>query len=106
MALVLDLEKLSLDELKKLLKDVGKAIEGYEQRKRAQALAELEALAAEHGYRLSDLVGGNATKPATKGEPKYRHPEDATLTWTGRGRQPTWIKDGLAAGKSLSDFAI
>jgi DNA-binding protein H-NS len=39
-------------------------------------------------------------------EPKYRHPENAELTWTGHGRKPGWIAEALEAGKSLDDFAI
>lgn len=100
-----DLAKLSVDELQKLQKDTAKAIASFEERKRADAMAELDAVAQKHGYKLADLVGGKkAAKPAAP--PKFRHPENASMTWSGRGRQPNWIKDGLAAGKSLEDFAI
>lgn len=27
-------------------------------------------------------------------------------TWGGRGKRPTWLRDELAAGKQLSDFAV
>ena len=27
-------------------------------------------------------------------------------TWVGRGKRPQWLRDALAAGKQLSDFAI
>ncbi|WP_224817101.1 H-NS family nucleoid-associated regulatory protein [Hasllibacter sp. MH4015] len=106
MAKKLDLEKLSLEELKALQKETAKAVEGYEERKRAEAIAELEAVAAKHGYKLKDLLGGKPTKTKAKGEPKYRHPENPAKTWTGKGRQPAWIKEGLEAGKSIEDFAI
>jgi DNA-binding protein H-NS len=36
----------------------------------------------------------------------YRHPENADQTWSGRGRQPDWMKEALAAGKSKDDFLI
>ena len=26
---------------------------------------------------------------------KYRHPEDSRLTWSGRGKQPGWLKEAL-----------
>lgn len=101
----LNLEKLSVDELQKLQKDTAKAIASFEDRKRADAMAELEAVAQKHGYKLADLVSGKkAAKPAAPA--KYRHPENAAMTWSGRGRQPNWIKEGLAAGKSMDDFAI
>ncbi len=27
-------------------------------------------------------------------------------TWGGRGKRPQWLRDALAAGKQLSDFAV
>jgi DNA-binding protein H-NS len=35
---------------------------------------------------------------------KYR--DEAGNTWVGRGKRPQWLRDALAAGKSLSDFAV
>jgi DNA-binding protein H-NS len=99
-----DLEKLSVEELKKLQKDAAKAVASFEDRKRSGVIAELEAVAQKHGYKLADLAGGKKAKVASPA--KYKHPEDSSLTWSGRGRQPNWIKDGLSAGKSLIDFAI
>ena len=34
---------------------------------------------------------------------KYRNPNDPAQQWSGRGRQPAWIKAWLASGKSLED---
>ncbi|HTQ07400.1 MAG TPA: H-NS histone family protein [Polyangiaceae bacterium] len=36
--------------------------------------------------------------------PKYRNPRNPAQTWSGRGAQPLWVKDALAAGKTLSDL--
>jgi len=38
--------------------------------------------------------------------PRYRNPENAAETWSGRGKPPAWIESALAAGKSLESFAI
>ena len=35
-----------------------------------------------------------------------RNPADSGQTWTGRGRQPRWIAEALASGRSLDDFKI
>jgi DNA-binding protein H-NS len=99
-----DLEKLSVEELKKLQKDAAKAVASFEDRKRAGVIAELEAVAQKHGYKLVDLTGGKKAKVASPA--KYKHPEDSSLTWSGRGRQPNWIKDGPSTEKSLIVFAI
>lgn len=98
-------DALSLDELKDVQKKATKAINSFEARKRKEALAIVEAKAAEMGFSLSELTGGAKTK-GTKSAPKYCHPENPAMTWTGKGRQPNWIKDALANGKSLDDFLI
>jgi DNA-binding protein H-NS len=36
-------------------------------------------------------------------EVKYRNPQDPTQQWTGRGRQPAWIKAWIASGKSVEE---
>lgn len=100
----IDLQKMSKEELVALQKDVSKAISNFDERIKAEALAKLEATAKEMGFSLSDLTGGK--KAGKVNPPKYRNPDDATKTWTGRGRQPQWIKDALAAGKDLEELAI
>ncbi|MDZ4066259.1 MAG: H-NS histone family protein, partial [Tabrizicola sp.] len=37
---------------------------------------------------------------------KYRHPENAALTWSGRGRKPNWFIDALVDGTEPEDLAI
>ncbi len=100
-----DLDAMSLEELKALQKQVAKAIEGYKDRERLKALAELEAKAQEMGFSLSDLLGIKKTRKGA-GVPKYSHPDDAAVTWTGKGRRPAWVNEALAAGKTMADLAI
>ena len=100
-----ELDRMSLDELKKLKKNVEKAIESYEERRKAEVAAELDALARERGYTLADL----STAPRKRKKPvppKYRHPENPEITWSGRGRKPKWIVEALNKGKSLDDLKI
>ena len=35
---------------------------------------------------------------------KYRN--EAGDGWVGRGKRPQWLRDALAAGKTLQDFAV
>lgn len=105
----INLEKLSLAELEKLTKDVDRAIEQTRRANRKEALKAARDAAAKYGFSLDELVGTSRTAPRKKkpgSPPKYAHPENPAVTWTGRGRQPGWIKDALAAGKSLDDFLI
>lgn len=101
----LDVYALSKDELLKLQKELEKAIRSFEDRRRNEALAAAEAKAKEMGFSLSELVGTRARRNNAN-PPKYQHPENPAKTWTGRGRQPDWIKEGLKSGKSLDAFLI
>lgn len=38
--------------------------------------------------------------------PKYRHPKDEDLTWTGRGNSPIWVRDYLGSGGTLEELLI
>lgn len=104
----LDLNTMSRKELQKLQRDVDKAIKSLATRERKAALEAAEKAAADHGFSLSDLAGMSKTKGAAKSKSpaKFRNPDNADQTWTGKGRQPQWFKDAINAGKSESDFAI
>ena len=101
-----DLDALSLAELKKIQKDVAKAISTFEAREKADALAAVERLAREKGFSLTELVGANVKATRAPVPPKFRHPENPALTWSGRGRRPLWFVDALAAGKTEDDLTI
>lgn len=100
------LDKMSVPELRTLLADVDVALKDAEKRDRANALAAAKAAAAEHGFSLTDLFGDGKKAAKAIAPPKYKHPENPAKTWSGRGRQPEWIKEGLAAGRALEDFLI
>ena len=100
----MDLNTLSLKELKKLRKDVDKTINDFNNRKKREALVELEKKAAEMGFSLSDLASVGKVKKVSA--PKYANPSDGDQTWTGRGRIPQWMKDHEAAGGSRDDTLI
>ena len=102
----IDLNSMSLKELKKLQKNVNKSVEGYRDRQRKEALAAAEAAAMKMGFTLAELTGGPGKKSKVVSPPKYRHPENTEQTWTGRGRQPYWMKDAIENGRSKDDFLI
>jgi DNA-binding protein H-NS len=102
-----DLNSMSLAELKQLQRDVAKAVNGYEARKKSEARSALEAKAQELGFSLSELTGAKKTRKSSGSTgPKYRHPENPEITWSGRGRQPAWFKQTLEAGKSPETMAV
>lgn len=101
-----DLHGMSLDELKKLQKDVTHAIETFRDRQRDEARAALEERAREMGFTLSEVVSPSKRRRTPMSPPKYRNPANPDQTWTGRGRRPRWIDEALKAGKDLEEFAI
>ncbi len=100
-----DLDALTLDELKSLQKDVAKAITSFEARQKAEARLAAEAVAREAGFSLQELLEG-APKGKAPVAPKYRHPENPELTWSGRGRKPNWFVAALEQGKTPEDMLI
>jgi len=105
----MNIDTMTLPELKKLQKDLQRAIDSYAARQKAAAMAELEARAKELGFSLAELTGAAATKGKTRTPvaPKYRNPKNSSETWTGRGLKPRWVTVALTSvGSKLEDFAI
>jgi DNA-binding protein H-NS len=101
-----NLSELSLKELKVLQTNVAKEIAGFQDRAKRQALAELEENARALGFTLAELTGTAQVRKRSPAQPKYGNPSDPIETWSGRGRQPRWFADALAAGKTPDDLAI
>jgi DNA-binding protein H-NS len=70
-----------------------------------------EAIAV-YGITAADLFGAKSAKAARskgskgarRGAAKYADGDGNT--WIGMGKRPQWLRDALAAGKSLQDFAV
>jgi DNA-binding protein H-NS len=99
----------SLQELLAQKAALEKQIIETQRNERAEAIARVRALMAEHGLTAADIAakstGASAKPPTRKVAPKYRNPQTGE-TWTGRGLQPKWLKAALGQGKKLGDFAL
>lgn len=102
----IDLDSLSVQDLKDLQRDVQKALASFEERRRKEALLALEETARGFGFTVADLAGLKATRKRAPATPKYVNPADATDTWSGRGRKPRWFEAALASGKTPSDLTM
>lgn len=103
----MNISAITTADLKDLLDRIPAEIKRREKEEKAKALKEIEALAAAHGFALEDLVG--AAKEKKERAPvaaKYRHPDQEDLAWTGRGRQPKWVVEFLAAGGTLDQLKV
>jgi len=69
----------------------------------AQEKAKLE----ESLRRLQHLDGAvSSRRPYPKVLPKYQNPRNPAERWSGRGKQPRWVRAELKAGKRLEHFLI
>jgi DNA-binding protein H-NS len=113
-----NLDKMSKEDLAKereeaeaRLKEIRKAESEYDGRRLKELKAEIEQMLAAEGYSLGDITDGRQ-KPrragggASKAAAKYRHPENPSITWSGRGRQPGWFKAALESGAKKEDLAV
>ena len=100
----IDLRELDRDALLRLRKDVDQALQNYDKRKRDVALREMQEVAEKHGLSMKDFMKNGSARSVNA--PKFRHPENPELTWSGRGRQPTWYKEAIGAGADPEDLKI
>lgn len=104
----MDLSSLTLAELRDLQQQIPSELKRREVQEKANILNEVRAFAKARGFALEELVGKEVKikVPTGKVKVKYRHPENASLEWTGRGRQPKWVAEWLAKGGSLDSLAV
>lgn len=102
----MDLNSLSLKDLKDLQSQVAKAIAGYEDRRKRELMAELDEIARAKGFSLAELTGGAPARKRTPSAAKYANPANRADTWSGRGRKPRWFSEALAKGKKPEDLAV
>ncbi|MDH5708608.1 MAG: H-NS histone family protein [Hylemonella sp.] len=104
-----------LEKLRKKRKALEKKEKALLNRASDRALAKIVHIAREAGVSATAIVtalnsaGGpqssaqlaisNTATASRKIAPKYRNPEDATQTWTGRGRPPLWALALREAGR-------
>lgn len=60
--------------------------------------------AAKRRGRGNGAAGGAARSAKTAATVLYR--DENGNTWVGRGKRPQWLRDALAAGRSLEDFRV
>lgn len=117
----------TLERLKKERLKIDKAIATAEKRDKKATLAKMAVIAKQNGFELHELMTGSNVKQTTEAKPKsktkskpasktrktrgkvapkYCNPGKSSETWTGRGRQPLWVKALLDDGATLEDLKI
>ena len=95
----MDLSSLTVVELRDLQQQIPAELKRRQAQDKVRVLNEARAFVKARGYALEELVGKEV-------KVKYRHPDNATLAWTGRGRQPKWVGEWLSGGGTLESLAV
>lgn len=103
----MNLDNFSLAQLRDLQENVKKQLKVREQKDLDEARAKIAQIAQSVGKSVKELVGDGKTVKATQTvAAKYRNPKDASQQWSGRGRQPKWVKEWVDSGKTLDQAKI
>jgi DNA-binding protein H-NS len=100
-------EKMTLKQIGDLEARLAAAKAKAEDDAKAELKTKIDAMLAGSGFTIGDLypkVGRGKGRSASAA--KYRNPDDASQTWTGRGRKPNWLVARLKKGQKLESFAI
>ncbi|MRH77510.1 H-NS histone family protein [Spiribacter sp. C176] len=102
----MDLSNYTIEQLDQIKKDIDKEIVNRKKENAKRAQQELKKVAESYGFNLADLVGGAPVRARKKAAAQFQNPNDASQTWSGRGRKPAWVKAWESAGRSIEDLRI
>jgi DNA-binding protein H-NS len=111
----MDLSNLSLGDLRNLQEQVKQEMKKREVQEVQKAREQILAIAQSVGMPLKDLIAsstrGSGSAKAAGGNTgsvavRYRNPDNSQQQWTGRGRQPKWVKEWVEGGKSLDQLRV
>lgn len=96
------IQALSTLDLDKMDEEIRKERARRYEERIANETAELKRLGEERGFLVEEIFSGKRVSNS----PKFRHPADATLTWSGRGRRPHWLNELLNSGTDIEDLRV
>jgi DNA-binding protein H-NS len=111
MARMNGLDKMSYADLSALRDRIDAAMIEAKVAEKSALRAKIEAIAAQGGYRVAELVDGRRGRKSkslkgSKVAAKFRNPKDLSQTWAGRGRQPLWLVAALRRGQKIESFRV
>lgn len=107
----MDLSNMSLGDLRNLQEQIKQEMKKREHQEVQKAREQILAIAQSVGVPLKDLISTSSRGGAKTANPgsvavRYRNPENASQQWTGRGRQPKWVKEWVEGGNSLDKLRV
>jgi DNA-binding protein H-NS len=103
---MMDLSNMSVGDLRNLQDKIKQEMKKREHQEVAKAREQILAIAQSVGVPLKDLIGTGIRAKTGTVAVRYRHPDNASQQWTGRGRQPKWVKEWVDGGKSIDKLRV
>ena len=103
-----DLSKYSIAKLRALELQVIEELRMRHFLSVSQAREQILHIANGAGIPLDELRSSRFQKPVERKviAVKFRNPNNPSQQWTGRGRQPRWVKDWVENGHSLDQTRV
>lgn len=109
-----ELENMSIEEIEAYAKAAKKVILQRQKKQRDEALHSILVATMKHQLSLEEIAtalhenGAIYDKTYQNGQPLrvYQNPENPIEMWCGSGRQPDWLREQIALGADLDDFAM
>lgn len=101
----MNLSNMSINDLRELDSRIGIEIKSRAGKEIEAARQQIAAIAKSVGLSPIDFLAmkiGPSRKEASPAH--YRHPTDASITWSGKGRVLNWIKEMRAAASEPTDL--
>jgi DNA-binding protein H-NS len=95
---MMDLSNLSVGDLRNLQDQIKQEMKKREHQEVAKAREQILAIAHLIGTGIRAKTGTVAVR--------FRHPDNSSQQWTGRGRQPKWVKEWVEGGKSIDKLRV
>lgn len=111
--------KSTYQQIQKQIDDLKKQAETVRRDEIKSVVAKIKEAITVYGLTAADLgfararagaaraVQGAKRRTMRSGKSSViRYRDESGNTWVGRGKRPGWLRDALAAGRQLTDFAV
>ena len=89
------LKNMTDSKLHKLIDDAQSEL--AHRKSKGEAIRQAQKMLAESGLTLEEVFGNKrGTLKGSKVPPKYYNKKDKNVTWSGRGKEPKWVKESGA----------
>jgi DNA-binding protein H-NS len=99
-----DVSTLSLQDALALQSQVQAHLQISVEQQKEQLREGIRALAQVTNRSVASVVSD--LFPVTPAPVKYRDPGNPKNAWSGKGMQPKWLKEAIAAGNTLESFQV